>query len=131
MNLGGIKVSPLELERILDGHPDVYECAAVAVQPAGEGAERLVIFIVPEPGSVNAGAIFDPDAISDPDSNSDLDPGADLKTEALQEELQAMISAGLNPLFKIYNVKIAVELPHTASGKLVRRALRDQLNPVV
>ena len=54
MNLGGILVSPLDLERIVDGHPDVYESAAVAVQPEGEGAERLVIFIVPEPGSIYA-----------------------------------------------------------------------------
>ena len=127
MNLGGILVSPLDLERIVDGHPDVYESAAVAVQPEGEGAERLVIFIVPDPGSVYAGGISNPDAISNPGAISDLDPAANLKTVALKEELQAMISAGLNPLFKIYNVKIAVELPHTASGKLVRRALRDQL----
>ena len=128
MNLGGILVSPLDLERIVDGHPDVYESAAVAVQPEGEGAERLVIFIVPEPGSVYAGAISDPDAISGPGAYLDLVPAADLKTEALKEELQALISSGLNPLFKIYELKIAAELPHTASGKLVRRALRNQLN---
>ena len=127
MNLGGILVSPLELERIVDGHPDVYESAAVAEQPEGEGAEQLVIFIVPEPGSVYAGFISDSGSISDPDSDPDLDPATDLETETLKEELQAMISAGLNPLFKIYNVKIAAELPHTASGKLVRRVLRDQL----
>ena len=36
-NLGGITVSPLELERIVDGHPAVYESAAVAVQPDGKG----------------------------------------------------------------------------------------------
>ena len=127
MNLGGILVSPLELERIVDGHPEVYESAAVALQPEGEGAERMVIFIVPEPGSVYAGGNSDPGPNSDLDSNSDLDPAADLNTEALKEELQAKISAGLNPLFKIYDVKIAVELPHTASGKLIRRALRGQL----
>ena len=129
MNLGGILVSPLDLERIVDGHPDVYESAAVAVQPEGEGAERLVIFIVPETGSVYTGAISNPVAISDPESYPDRDPAADLKTETMKEKLQAMISAELNPLFKIYNVKIAADLPHTASGKLVRRALRDQLKP--
>ena len=36
-NLGGIKVSPLELERIVNGHTAVYESAAVAVQPDGKG----------------------------------------------------------------------------------------------
>ena len=89
----------------------------------------MVIFIIPDPDSVYAGAISNPDAISDPESYPDRDSAADLKTETMKEELQAMISAELNPLFKIYNVKIAAELPHTASGKLVRRALRDQLKP--
>ena len=112
MNLGGIKVSPLELERIIDGHPSVYESAAVAAQPEGEGAERLVVYVVPEGGSGAAGS---PSAF-------DLDPAA------LKSELQALVSAGLNPLFKIYQVVIVVdELPHTASGKLVRRILRDRM----
>jgi acetyl-CoA synthetase len=46
MNLGGIKVSSLELERVLEHHPSIYEAAAVAVQPGGEGAEKLVVFAV-------------------------------------------------------------------------------------
>ncbi len=46
MNLGGIKVSSLELERVLEHHPAVFEAAAVAVQPGGEGAEKLVVFAV-------------------------------------------------------------------------------------
>ena len=109
MNLGGIKVSPLELERIIDGHPAVYESAAVAVQPEGEGAERLAVFIVPEGGS-GAGSLS---------SNPKLD------TDAIKSELQALVSSGLNPLFKIDRVVIVDELPHTASGKLVRRELRS------
>ncbi len=108
MNLGGIKVSPLELERIVDGHPAIYESAAVAVQPEGEGAERLVVFVVLETVTVR----------------SDIDPSA------MKEELQAMISTGLNPLFRIYNVVLSSELPHTASGKIVRRTLREKMNRV-
>ena len=111
MNLGGIKVSPLELERIIDGHPSVYESAAVAVQPEGEGAERLVVYVVPEGGSGAAGS---PSAF-------DLDP------DALKSDLQSLVSSGLNPLFKIYRVVIVNELPHTVSGKLVRRTLRDRI----
>ncbi len=143
MNLGGILVSPLELERIIDGHPAVYESAAVAVQPEGEGAERLVVFVVAE-----AGAAADADLAADAlDSELDTGPGGaagpwsagppvdaepdartltpDLDPEALKSQLQAMVSAGLNPLFKIYRVVIVEELPHTASGKLIRRVLRD------
>ena len=118
MNLGGIKVSPLELERVVDGHPAVYESAAVAVQPEGEGAERLVVYVVPEGGS---GAAGPHSALADSLSGLELDP------DSLQSELQSMVSSGLNPLFKIYRVVIVDELPHTASGKLVRRALRDRV----
>ena len=130
MNLGGIMVSPLELERIIDGHPAVYESAAVAMQPEGEGAERLVVFVVPEMGSgaaspshANASPAGRGDSNADPENNPDSDPDP----ESLESELQALISSGLNPLFKIYRVVIVDELPHTASGKLVRRILRDRV----
>lgn len=126
MNLGGIKVSPLELERIVDGHPAVYESAAVAMQPEGEGAERLVVFIVPgASGGADPGLDVDTSAGA---ADTDLAPDApkfDLDPAALRSELQAMVSDGLNPLFKIYRVVIVDELPHTASGKLIRRTLRD------
>lgn len=117
-NLGGITVSPLELERIVDGHPAVYESAAVAVQPDGEGAKRLVVFIVPD---AVGGAT---------DDGLDVDaPISDVDSDAIKSELQAMVSGGLNPLFKIFRVIIVDELPHTASGKLIRRALRDGMRP--
>lgn len=129
MNLGGIKVSPLELERIVDGHPTVYESAAVAVQPEGEGAERLVVFIVPEAGGGATGpGSASPPTGAGPDAQTlthDLDP------DALRSQLQAMVSAGLNPLYKIYRIVVVEELPHTASGKLIRRVLRDMTKPGV
>ena len=131
MNLGGIMVSPLELERITDGHSAVYESAAVAVQPEGEGAERLVVFIVPEDGG---GAVGSRDAdfrttagsrAADTRAGLDSDPNPD--PDSLKSELQALVSSGLNPLFRIYRVVVVDELPHTASGKLVRRTLRDRM----
>ncbi len=99
MNLGGIKVSSLELERVLDSHEAVYESAAVAVQPSGEGPEHLVVFAVP------AG-----------------DPNA----EQLQKDLGKLISKEINPLFKIYDLVLTESLPRTASNKLMRRVLRKQ-----
>ena len=136
MNLGGIKVSPLEIERIVDGHPAVYESAAVAAQPDGEGVEKLVVYIVPEANSGTAGPDVDDRVGSSPIGHSDADSAAvagsaaesglpALDPEALKPELQAMVSSGLNPLFKIYQVIVVDELPHTASGKLIRRTLRD------
>jgi acetyl-CoA synthetase len=99
MNLGGIKVSSRELELIFDSHPAVYESAAVAVQPGGEGADRLVAFIVPEGG------------VDEP---------------LLGRELGALLASQLNPLFKVHQVVVTDSLPRTASNKLMRRELRRQ-----
>jgi acetyl-CoA synthetase len=101
MNLGGIKVSALELEQVMDRHPAVYESAAVAVQPGGEGAERLVVFVVPKPG------------VASP---------VDRKT--LMAGLKRLLAARLNPLFKIHDLVVVEALPRTASNKLMRRELR-------
>ena len=99
MNLGGIKVSSMELERTMDAHPAVYQTAAVAVPPQGGGADRLVVYAV----------------------LSDIPQPDDLK-----KELQAIISRSLNPLFKIHDLALIDALPRTASNKIMRRKLRDQ-----
>jgi acetyl-CoA synthetase len=99
MNLGGIKVSSLELERVVDHHPAVSESAAVAVQPGGEGAEHLVLFAV---------------------------PSTEVDREELLTELRRAIATDLNPLFKIHDLVIVESLPRTASNKLMRRTLRDR-----
>jgi acetyl-CoA synthetase len=97
MNLGGIKVGSLELERALVGHDGVGECAAVGVRLGGEGAERLVVFVVPE-------------------GRPDL--------AALHRELDRRLASHLNPLFRIHQVVLVETLPRTASNKLMRRELR-------
>ena len=97
MNLGGIKIGSLEIERVVDEHPSVYESAAIAVQPSGEGADRLVLYVVVEEEAAPA----------------------DLKGE-----LAKRIAEHLNPLFKIHDVVIAESVPRTASNKIMRRRLR-------
>ena len=97
MNLGGIKVSSVELEGVVNDHPAVYESAAVGVPAPGGGAERLVVFVVAERG---------------------------VDREALRHELQGAIAATLNPLFKVHEVEVVEALPRTASNKIVRRQLR-------
>ena len=99
MNLGGIKVSSAEIERLLNTVAGVVETAAVGVQPPGGGPARLVVYAVPE-----------------------------ARTETTAEELQARfrhaIRAHLNPLFRIHDVVLVDALPRTASNKTMRRVLR-------
>ena len=95
MNLGGIKVSSLELERVLETPHGVFEAAAVAVQPGGEGAETLVVFaVLPSPADRERTA-------------------AGSSARWSRDEL--------NPLFKIHDLVIVEALPRTASNKLMRR----------
>jgi acetyl-CoA synthetase len=99
MNLGGIKVSSVELETVLEQHPAVAECAAVAVRPEDGGADSLVVF------AVVAGI-------------QDL--------ESLRTEFGRLVARELNPLFKIHDVVAIDSLPRTASNKLMRRTLRSR-----
>ena len=107
MNLGGIKVGSVEIERTLNRLPSILETAAVAVPPPGGGPDRLVIF-----------AVFRPSM-----------PGTNLEAsapEALKREMQQAIKEHLNPLFRIDDVVIASSLPRTASNKVMRKELRKQ-----
>lgn len=101
MNLGGIKVSAVEIEQVLNSVAGIYQTAAIAVSPPEGGPSQLVIF-----------------AVVAPDRQQDK---ATLKTQ-----LQKAIASQLNPLFKIYDLAIVDALPRTASNKLMRRALRDR-----
>ena len=102
MNLGGIKVGSAELERVLTRTRGVVELAAVSVSPPGGGPERLVVFAACEP-------------------NADPDP------EELRTRMQKELKSEMNPLFKVSKVILLDALPRTASGKVMRRKLRDHL----
>jgi acetyl-CoA synthetase len=99
MNLGGIKVSAVELERTMNRLEAVIETAAIGVSPPEGGPAILVVFAVVDGG---------PDA------------------GALQVELQQQIRGELNPLFRIADLVIVDSLPRTASNKVMRRVLRDR-----
>ena len=100
MNLGGIKVSSAEIERVLQTVPGVLESAAIALSDQG-GPSLLVIYVV-------------------------TDPALTEDRQKLQSELQNAISSELNPLFKIHQVIPVASLPRTASNKVMRRTLRKQ-----
>ena len=98
MNLGGIKVSAVQIEELLGQIDSVKELAAIAVAPPGGGPAKLLIVAVLT-------------------TDSDCDD--------LQKTMQTIIRSQLNPLFKIESVQIIKALPRTASNKVMRRKLRD------
>ena len=98
MNLGGIKISSAEIERVLVGIEGIIETAAIAVSPSGHGPSHLVIYAATQ---------------------------LELKKDVIQKEMQMRINKHLNPLFKIYDVVFIYELPKTASNKIMRRKLRE------
>lgn len=100
MNLGGIKVSSAEIERIATGVDGVREAAAVGAPPPGGGPDRLILYIVPRE-----------------DAEGDA--------RALTRDIQAALKAGLSRLLKVHEVQLLQQLPRTASNKVMRRTLRD------
>ncbi|CAN6476359.1 unnamed protein product [Victoria cruziana] len=103
MNLGGIKVGAVEIERVCNSSDDsVLETAAVSIKHLNGGPEHLAVVVVPKEGSV---------------------PDPDL----LKAIFSRAIQKNLNPLFKVSFVKVVQEFPRTASNKILRRVLRDQM----
>lgn len=97
MNLGGIKVSNVQIEELINTLPFVKESAAVAKTPENGGPDELILHLVLK-NQMN-------------------------ESEVLQT-CNEMIKTQLNPLFKASKVKIEIVLPRTASGKIMRRNLR-------
>ncbi len=99
MNLGGVKVSAAEVERVLIGIDDIDEVAAIAVNESTFGPSLLVIFATTQ---------------------------KKLDKDRIKTIMQLRLNQKLNPLFKIYDIVFRETLPKTASNKIIRRLLRDQ-----
>jgi len=103
MNLGGIKVSSIEIERICNRANDaILETAAIGVPPIGGGPEQLTIAVVFK------------------DQSTQVEDLNQLKL-AFNTALKK-----LNPLFKVSSVAVVPSLPRTASNKVMRRVLRKE-----
>jgi benzoate-CoA ligase family protein len=94
---GGIWVSPAEVEAALISHPQVLEAAVVGAYNA-EGLEETVAFVVPATGCT-------------------------IDSAELDAHCRSLIAAFKRPR----RLFIVSELPKTATGKIQRFALRDQL----
>jgi len=99
MNLGGIKVSSVQIEAIINKLEFVKESAAIAVSPKNGGPSLLVVYYVEVASTI---------------SNEDR-----------LNKAKISIRKQLNPLFKVTDLVKINTLPRTASNKVMRRKLRD------
>ena len=96
---GGIWVSPAEVEAVLVQHPDVLEAAVVGSRDP-HGLETAVAFVVPRSGH-------------------------HIDHDAIDAHCRERMASFKRPL----SVIVVESLPKTATGKVQRYALRDQLAP--
>jgi benzoate-CoA ligase family protein len=98
IKVGGLWVSPIEVENALMEHPAVLEAAVVGVQR--EGFTRIKAFVVPKGG---------------------VDP-----SPALVQELQEWCKGRLQRYQYPHLVEFVQNLPKTVTGKVQRYRLREQ-----
>ena len=99
LKVGGIYVSPFEVEAALAQHPAVLEAAVIGVTDA-EGLVKPKAFVVPRPGQP--------------------------WHEGMAAELQAFVKARLAPYKYPRLIECVDELPKTATGKIQRFRLRQR-----
>jgi acetyl-CoA synthetase len=97
LKIAGKRLGPAEVESILVSHPSVAESAAVGVPDEVKG-EKVWCYAVLKPG---------------------IEP-----TDALREELRALVAEGLGKAFRPDAVRFVSALPKTRSAKILRRAVR-------
>jgi acyl-CoA synthetase (AMP-forming)/AMP-acid ligase II len=93
---GGVNIYPAEIEKVLYGHPKVFDVGIVGVQDPDWG-ERIVAFVVPK-------------------------EGADIS----EQEIIRYVEERLASYKKPKEVFFVNELPYSPSGKMLKRMLRDQ-----
>jgi benzoate-CoA ligase len=96
LKVGGIWVSPTEVEAAIIEHPRVLECAVVG-QPDSEGLIKPKAYVVLKDGQ---------------------------PTDALAEEIQEFVKGHIAPYKYPRWVEFVPELPKTATGKIQRFKLR-------
>jgi benzoate-CoA ligase len=99
LKVGGIWVSPFEVESALAAHPAVLEAAVVGAEDS-DGLTKPKAFVVLR------------------------DPGAHADAAALIAELKTFVKTSLAPFKYPRWVELVTELPKTATGKIQRFKLR-------
>lgn len=99
INSAGYRIGPLEVENAILEHPDVAECAVVAAPDPGRG-EVVKACVVLRPGAA---------------------PSDDL-ARAIKDHVKTVTAPYKYPRI----VEFREDLPRTLTGKIMRRALRDE-----
>jgi long-chain acyl-CoA synthetase len=99
INAGGFKIWPREVEEVLYRHPAIKECAVVGVPDALTGEVARAVVV--------------------------LQPEADLTAAALEAYCRAHMATYKVPR----QIEFTVELPKSATGKILKRVLRAQAGP--
>ncbi len=97
INTGGVMVASREIEDVLFAHDQVVEAAVVGM-PDEKWIEAVTAFVVPAPGA---------------------------DTDKLPEVLVEHVRERLAPFKVPKAVRVVTELPRNASGKILKRELRD------
>jgi acyl-coenzyme A synthetase/AMP-(fatty) acid ligase len=92
----GYQVAPAELEAILVAHPDIADAAVIGVQ-SDDGDEVPKAFVVLMPGSA-----------------------------LTADEVMGYVAGEVAPYKKVRRVEFIAAVPKAASGKILRRELRDR-----
>lgn len=101
MNLGGIKISSIEIESILkENNFDIQDIAAIGIAPKSGGPEELYLICQVK---------------------------TTIEIKVFTQQLQSIIKEKLNPLFKIKEVILWETLPRTASQKLQRKLIKKRI----
>ncbi|MFL4472992.1 long-chain-fatty-acid--CoA ligase [Paeniglutamicibacter sp. MACA_103] len=96
---GGFNVSPTEVESVLRAHPDVRDAAAFG-KPLERGGEMVVAAVELEPGTV-------------------------LDEDALREHCRTQLAG-----YKVPKRIVAIDqMPRSLLGKILRKQVREQVNP--
>ena len=96
IKVSGFQVAPAEIESVLHGHPAVVDCAVFGV-PDERAGELPVAAVCLEPGST-----------------------------VRIDDLQRLVGDSLASYKRLHAVVLVDSIPRTASGKVLRRAFREE-----